>query len=424
MNRDTGPSFPINLAPFGNVTLLERPVRTVTLVSAARTALQPRPAPISDALQLLARQADSVRQRDQFLAILSHELRNPLATIRNATSVIEQLLPKVPSEVQENREMILRQIEHLAQLLDDLLDVSRVTAGKIALRKRPVDLREIARRCTESVAAQAAAFCHDLRVTLPSEPIAVEADPVRIEQIICNLLTNAVKYTPAGGKLSLWAERSDGEAVIHVCDNGVGIPADMLPRVFDLFAQADRSLDRSQGGLGVGLTRVRNLGERRGGSVSAQSEGADRGSEFVVRLPLTREPLAAVAETAPPVRKMARKVLLVEDGPDARKALGRLIRLWGHDVETAADGHEGVARALKTRPDVALVDIGLHGLDGYEVARRIRAASGSEIKLIALTGYGQPEDIARTKEAGFDLHLVKPVDPGNLSKLLADGDCK
>jgi len=409
------------LAPTANVTLLERPVRIVTLTVALRAALRSRKRQY-EVRDLLATTQDAVRQRDRFLAILGHELRNPVGAIRTATEVLDQIRSDDELVAKEQREIVRRQAAQIARLVDDLLDVSRVTSGKIVLQLKPVDLRDVAARCLQALRALIDTGDHDITLTLPQEPVVVNGDSVRLEQILINLLTNAVKYTPPPGKIAVVVSAQDGEAVLRVTDTGLGIPPEMLPRVFEPFVQDDHSLDRSAGGLGIGLTVVRSLVEMHGGSIVAHSAGRGKGSEFVVRFPVFRQ-AEAPGETPPPTSpSVLRRVLVVEDGADARRAMRTLLRLWGHEVELADDGRQGLEKAIAFRPDVALVDIGLPGLDGYEVARRIRAALGREIMLVALTGYGQPEDRARAKEAGFDIHLVKPVDPQRLRQLLSDAN--
>ncbi|HZN64387.1 MAG TPA: ATP-binding protein [Tepidisphaeraceae bacterium] len=430
----TGPFHPL---------ILRRPVRQEDLDGAVRSALAARR--LQYEVRNLLTEADrTARQRDEFLAMLGHELRNPLSAINNAVQVLNRVgSPDV--EAAEMREMIERQTSHLTRLVDDLLDVSRVSSGQITLQREHADLNDVVAQCVHACEAQVAARRHEMRVIRWPSPAVVDGDPVRLEQVVNNLLTNAIKYTPAGGSIEISVEveprppqglESCGgpQAVVRVRDTGMGIEPEMLGRVFDTFAQADRSLDRAQGGVGLGLTLVRRLVEMHGGTVRASSEGLGRGSTFEVRLPALAEvtagsrayPAAPAATPSPgqqavkpdkPLR--ARRVLIVEDGPDARRALGRLLELWGHKVELAEDGTRGVERAIASRPDVALIDIGLPGLNGYEVAKRVRQALGDRVRLIALTGYGQPDDHDRTREAGFDEHLVKPVNPRLLSRLLA-----
>ena len=428
----------------GNVTVLDRPLRILTLVSAVHSALRARRRQY-EVRDLLAQTRTAVRQRDQFLAMLGHELRNPLATIVNAMGVLDAACPAASDEEREHREMVARQTRHLARLVDDLLDVERITTGKITLRLETVELGTLARRAAAAVEPQAHAQRHELGVVAPAEGVWVRGDAIRLEQVVNNLLTNAIKYTPAGGRIAVTVAAADdggggARAELRVADNGIGIPRELLPRVFDLFAQAERSLDRSQGGLGIGLTLVRSLVEMHGGSVVAHSEGPDRGTQFVVRLPLLTDAalraalraaprprddapsgglVTAAASSSPPQRRDGRRVLVIEDHDDARRSLQRLLQLWGHTVHVAADGPAGVTMAASVRPHIALVDIGLPGLDGYEVARRIRAEAGDGVHLIALTGYGQPEDHARSRAAGFDLHLVKPITADRLADTLA-----
>jgi len=453
--RDTDAAVAIGLGAAAhprdgaNLTLIERPLHQATLVCAAYAALRARRRQY-ELRDLLAEADRALRQRDEFLAMLGHELRNPLGVISSAVQILNRV-GSLSREAVETRDMIERQTSHLTRLVDDLLDVSRVSSGKIALQRETVELNQIARECFANCAAMIAAQRHELTLAPAPEPVVVEGDAVRLEQIVNNLLTNAIKYTPAGGRivLSITREKDEGgspQAVVRVRDNGVGIEPDMLVRVFDMFTQADRPLDRTQGGVGLGLTLVRRLVEMHGGTVRASSEGIGRGSEFEVRLPLATvvatpaaparnaptgmpaEPEATAvrittptpARTAKPQAVAPRHVLIVEDGPDARNALGRLLELWGHHVELAEDGTRGVERAIASHPEVALIDIGLPGLNGYEVARRVRQVLGDKIRLIALTGYGQPDDHARTREAGFDQHLVKPVNPKLLSRLLAE----
>jgi signal transduction histidine kinase/ActR/RegA family two-component response regulator len=426
------------------VTLIDRPVRAPSLVSAVMAALRGRRRQY-ELRDLLLDAERTRRQRDEFLAMLGHELRNPLGAISAAVQVLNRVGSPSP-EAAEMRDMVERQAAHLTRLVDDLLDVSRVHSGRIALQREPVDLNDVARQCLQACEGMIAAQRHHVTFTPSPGPATVDVDPVRMEQVINNLLTNAIKYTPAGGEI--WLDvlldrrRTDAgphpaaaapsdEAVVRVRDTGIGIEAEMLEPVFDLFTQGDRPLDRSQGGVGLGLTLVRRLVQMHGGTVRATSGGSGRGSTFEVRLPALPPADAAapasqrITGSAPPAEPAhppshPRHVLIIEDGPDARRALGRLLEIWGHRVEVAEDGTRGVERAIASRPDVALIDIGLPGLNGYEVARRLRQVLGDKIRLIALTGYGQPDDHERTRAAGFDRHLVKPVNPRLLSRMLQD----
>jgi signal transduction histidine kinase len=354
------------------------------------------------------------RAKDEFLAMLGHELRNPLGAISNATRVLHQ----IGDQATRLQDIIGRQTQHLARLLDDLLDVSRLTMGKIALSRRAVDLREVVRDSLGVLEQEGKTERHEVRVI--AEPALVDGDPTRLEQVVRNLLDNALKYTPPGGRVSVTVGRDGEDAVLRVSDTGAGIPAEVLPRVFDLFVQAERSIDRSMGGLGLGLTLVKRLVELHGGSVFAWSAGPDQGSEFVIRLPILLEADEPAESAAPSVAAGPElRVLVVEDNRDAREGLRMLLEAWGHRVEEAGDGQRGLELALGSLPDVALIDVGLPVLDGYQVAQAIRRAPGGErLLLVAVTGYGQPEDARRAREAGFDAHLVKPIDPDELRRLL------
>jgi signal transduction histidine kinase len=354
------------------------------------------------------------RAKDEFLAMLGHELRNPLGAISNATRVLHQ----IGDQATRLQDIIGRQTQHLARLLDDLLDVSRLTMGKIALSRRAVDLREVVRDSLGVLEQEGKTERHEVRVI--AEPALVDGDPTRLEQVVRNLLDNALKYTPPGGRVSVTVGRDGEDAVLRVSDTGAGIPAEVLPRVFDLFVQAERSIDRSMGGLGLGLTLVKRLVELHGGSVFAWSAGPDQGSEFVIRLPILLEADEPAESAAPSVAAGPElRVLVVEDNRDAREGLRMLLEAWGHRVEEAGDGQRGLELALGSLPDVALIDVGLPVLDGYQVAQAIRGAPGGKrLLLVAVTGYGQPEDARRAREAGFDAHLVKPIDPDELRRLL------
>lgn len=366
------------------------------------------------------READ--RQKNEFLAVLAHELRNPLAPILNATQVWHERETDDPI-LQRQRAVIERQARQMARLLDDLLDVSRITRGKIELRRQTVELAAIVDQVVESCRPMIAERHQALSVTLPRQPLNLEADPTRLHQVLGNLLNNAAKYTPLGGQIHLLVEEAEGAAVLRVMDTGVGIAPEFLPRIFDLFSQSDLSLSRSEGGLGIGLTMVKRLVELHGGSVAAHSEGAGRGSEFVVRLPLAQSPLAS-AETPRHTERLATtpgcRVLIVDDNRDAAETLADLARLWGHEVQTALDGPSALELVRAFRPQIVVLDIGMPGMDGYEVARQLRSmVELAPVSLIALTGYGQEDDCRRAREAGFEHHLTKPVDPDALQPLLA-----
>jgi len=402
----------------GNVTLLERPIHPLGLVSAVSVALRARARQVQ-VRDLLAQNERAVRQRDEFLAMLAHELRNPLAPISNSAYILGTLEHPDPLFAQ-SRAMIVKQVRHIARLVDDLLDVSRLELGKVELRKQRVNLNESVAAAVESSTAQAAHHC--LVVRLAETPLPVRADPVRIEQAICNLIVNATKFTPAGGSIEVEAARDGDSAVVSVTDNGVGIKPEMLESIFELFTQDSTTLARTQGGLGIGLTLVRRLVELHGGKVQAYSAGPGSGSRFEARFALDTAPAEELPAAPPRGASRSRRVLIVEDANEARESLGVLVKMWKHEVILAANGPEGVERALESRPDVALVDIGLPGFDGYEVAQRIRGENDEwarAVRLVALTGYGQQSDRDRALAAGFDLHIRKPVDPAELRALLA-----
>jgi PAS domain S-box-containing protein len=368
------------------------------------------------------RLAEADRRKDQFLAMLAHELRNPLGAITNGLAVLDRVGPEEERAV-KTRAIINRQVRHLSRMVDDLLDVSRLTRGLVELRKEPVEIAAAIADAEQTVRPLLEAKGHALAVSLPPAPIVLEADPARLEQIIGNLVGNAARYTPPGGKISICAEAVKEPVpavVLRIKDTGVGIKPELLPRVFDLFTQADRSLARSEGGLGIGLTLVKGLVELHGGTVEAFSEGPGKGSEFVVRLPLRAA--ESVEELAPPGAPgfAPRKILVVEDNVDAAETLCDLLRAWGHQVQAALDGPTALRAASAFHPEVVLCDIGMPGMDGYEVARRLRAQQAADAPLlVAVTGYGQAEDLRRSAEAGFDHHFVKPVDPEGLLRLLS-----
>jgi signal transduction histidine kinase/DNA-binding response OmpR family regulator len=376
---------------------------------------------------LLVRDIQSAdRRKDEFLAMLAHELRNPLAPIKNAVELLRQVGP-ADSALGSARDMIDRQLRHLSRLVDDLLDVSRITEGKIQLQLEAVDVVNVVASAVEVSQPAMEGRQHELVLSLPEEAVHVRADPARLSQILSNLLNNAAKYTAPGGRIWLSVAREGSQAVFRVRDSGVGIRPELLPRIFDLFTQGDQPLDRSQGGLGIGLTLVRSLVEMHGGTVEEFSQGPGWGSEFFVRLPAIAVPDAEPQKTefgtdltTMHIPGIKRRVLVVDDNIDAAESLAMLLRLKGHEVHTAHDGLTAVEAALTLRPEVVLLDLGLPGLDGFEVARRLRNHADSfPFLLAAITGYGQEKDLIRSQEAGFDKHLVKPIDPEFLCELLA-----
>jgi two-component system, sensor histidine kinase len=407
---------------------LSHPFEQEELIATVRSLLR-----LTEVEQALRDQAEELkaanRRTNEFLAMMAHELRNPLAAIVTSLPLLERCAPADSIE-KTARELIRRQTSHLRRLLDDLLDAARVTQGKIDLHWETVDLNELARRIAANVQqTKLGPRSQALRVALPNAQLTVRGDPMRIEQVLTNLLDNASKYSNAGDVIdfSLALGRNpagSGEARISVRDRGIGMDASTLPTIFDLFSQADVPLARSRGGLGIGLTLVRTLVELHGGKVNARSEGRGRGSEFEITLPLVAEDERSTSTTgsfreAEKSPSSARRVLIVEDNQDAQDALKCLLELWGHEVMVASDGNSGIQLALAHRPEVALVDLGLPTVDGYEVAKQIRTALGDSAPLIiALTGYGAPEQRAQALSAGFDLHIVKPVDPDRLATLL------
>jgi PAS domain S-box-containing protein len=360
------------------------------------------------------------RSKDEFLAMLGHELRNPLSAVRNAV-----LSARLDARgVERALEIASRQTDQLARLIDDLLDVAQVTHGRIRLHRESVCLAEVIERAVQATRFLIEERGLGLSLSLPSEDVRVQGDPARLEQVIVNLVSNAAKYTGRGGRIEVLAERRAREAVIRVRDNGVGIAPEMLPRIFDLFVQAGRGLDRTQGGLGIGLTVVRSLVALHGGRVEAHSEGLGKGAEFVVHLPAVTAPLEgpAIPASSVPARRSPRaRILIVEDNSDAAEGLMMLLEAFGHDVKVASDGPTGLQVAADDVPELMFVDIGLPEMDGYEVARRARRSPVlREVILVALTGYGQQEARERALAAGFDHHLLKPVDASTLRSLIED----
>lgn len=358
------------------------------------------------------------RNKDEFLAMLAHELRNPLAPIRAVVELWRNHPGDTRVDMKRGAEIIDRQVNHLAHLVDDLLDVSRVSLGKIRLRRKSLDVRDAVRHAIDAV--QAAAQRHAVRVEVPEEPMWVDADPTRLRQIVTNLLDNAIKYTPSDGHILVSAATEGAEAVVRVRDSGVGLPPDMLESVFELFTQGERTLARSQGGLGLGLTLVRRLVELHGGNVSASSDGVGHGSTFVVRLPLVECPRGSAAASESQVRRLrGRRVLVVDDNVDAAELLAAILGAEGHDVALAYDGMGAMETFERTHPDIVLLDLGLPDIDGLELARHFHVRNRG-VLLVAVTGYGDDGMRARSREAGFHHHLLKPVDFDVLRQILIE----
>ncbi len=365
------------------------------------------------------READ--QRKDQFIAILGHELRNPLAPIRNAAELLYQGTALTPDQVRWAAELLNRQVSHITRLVDDLLDVSRITRNKVQLQRIPVDLAEIATRALEQTRPLLEEARHRLFTSFPSQSLTVEADPIRLAQIISNLLTNSAKYTDPGGKVWLTVTEEEHYAVVQVRDTGIGIHHDLLPRIFDMFIQEEQGLDRARGGLGLGLTLVKSLVEMHGGHVEAQSPGRGQGSTFTVRLPMWRvNPLMIAPAPMTTQDSTPRNILVVDDNPDVAESFALLLEIWGHRVRIVYDGESAIVACAETRPDIVFLDIGLPGISGYETARRLRTTdAGRAAYLVAVTGYGQEDDVAEAKAAGFDSHLLKPVVPEALEACLA-----
>ena len=384
-------------------------------------ASPPRPGGIR---QLYHEVQEADRQKNEFLAMLAHELRNPLAPIRNANEVLRQKADDL-TRVHWVQGVIDRQLTHLVRLVDDLLDVSRLTQGKIRLEFEEVELGEVIAQAVEAARPLIDRHDHVLDVQVPPHSIRLRADKARLTQVVTNLLNNAAKYTDPGGSISLVVAQAGEQAVVRVRDNGIGIAPDLLTRVFELFTQANRSLDRSQGGLGIGLTLVRRLIELHEGAVEAHSAGLGKGSEFVVRLPTISAEANLCAFSSMPMgngqsvnSSLRLRTIVVDDNVDAAESLADLLRMLGHEVQVAHDGPGGLAVARAAKADVVLLDIGLPGMSGYEVARRLRADPDFTALLVAVSGYGREEDRHQSKEAGIEHHFVKPLDFRQLQQLL------
>jgi signal transduction histidine kinase/ActR/RegA family two-component response regulator len=404
------------LGKYTNVTLVDRPVRIQSLVSAARAALAARQRQY-DARDLMRKLEDRVHERDRFLAILGHELRNPLGAILLAS----QMTGEDGRLDGEHARLIERQSRHLTRIVNDLLDLSRVMSGKIAIKPQLVDLRAVTRQSLQTLEASAQMHGLSIELRLPDKPVPVNVDPVRADQIITNVLTNAIKYTPAGGHVVVALECDDDRARIRVKDDGVGIAADRIGRIFELFAQAENAIGRAQGGMGIGLALVRNLVELHGGTVTARSDGVGKGTELVIELPCATHEIPAEPRprTMPATPAPPRKIVIVEDNVDIRDLLRLKLNRLGHAVRAVGDGVSGVRAILDSRPHMALIDIGLPRLDGYQVASAVRSKLGRDIVLVAVSGFGQPDDKKKALEAGFDDHITKPADVQDIENLLA-----
>jgi signal transduction histidine kinase/ActR/RegA family two-component response regulator len=410
------------VAALTNVTILDRPTSARTLVSAVKTAIRGRRRQyqLRDQLTALQQAEDALRsadqRKDEFLAMLAHELRNPLAPIQTASEILARVVP-AQSAGRSAVDVVKRQVIHLTRLVDDLLDVSRITQGRIQLKKEPLDLHSIVMQALESVGPLVTQKRHRVVVASTAGELYVNGDGARLIQCVTNLLTNSVKYTRDDGEIRVqtWAEGSN--AVICVSDNGIGIPEDLIPRIFGLFVQNTRSLDRSEGGLGIGLSVVEKLVGMHGGTVSAASKGPGQGSTFQIHLPRICG-LHLPADVADATRISEKRILVVDDNVDAASSVADLLRLDGHEVSVVYSARPALEAVATLHPDVVLLDIGLPDMNGFEVARRIRAAGGAN-RIIALTGYGQAADLQRGRDSGFDAHLIKPVDVQVLRRAIA-----
>lgn len=369
---------------------------------------------------LSAKLQAAIEMRDRFIAVMSHELRNPLTTLSTGLELLK-LAGGDAVTAESARDMMDRQLKQMVRLVDDLLDMSRITTGKLELHKERVELASIVRDVVEASRALIDDRGHKLTVTLPPGPVLLDADSARLTQVFLNLLNNSAKYSERGGEIRLSAEIDRSEIVVSVRDTGIGIPAGKLPHIFEAFVQVDMSWERRQGGMGIGLSLVKEFVELHGGHVEARSDGSGKGSEFIVRLPVAAgaatEPIASPEKT----RRPRRRILVVDDNRDAAESLAMVLKVLGHDVRTAHDGEAGLAAAAEYRPDLVVMDLGMPNMDGYEACRRIRAESwGGDPFLVALTGWGSVDEQRRTRDAGFDRHLVKPVDADALSKIIAE----
>jgi signal transduction histidine kinase len=369
---------------------------------------------------LLARLVEGDRRKDDFLALLAHELRNPLNPIRSAVHVL-RMQGATEQQLRWSEEVIDRQVDHLTRLIDDLLDISRITRNDLQLRLSTIELADVVQAAIEASRPLVEQQRHQLIVELPKEPVPLDADHIRLSQVFMNLLNNAAKYTPESGRIWLTARIEDQEVVVSVRDTGIGFSEDKLPHLFEMFFRAEDSQDRSQGGLGIGLSLVRSLVDMHKGTVVASSPGPGKGSEFVVRLPVSERVAAPRKVEEPQPKRITRRILVVDDNKDSADSLALLLRFSGSEVEAAHDGLEAIAKAEAFRPDVVLMDIGMPKLNGYDAARRIRQQPwGRTMVLIAQTGWGQGEDRRLAEEAGFNAHIVKPVEPATLIRMLSE----
>lgn len=402
-----------------SLTMLDRPVRIQSLISAVFSALSARQRQY-DVCELMTKLEERVHERDRFLAILGHELRNPLGAILLASQMTngDGHLDK------DHGRLIERQARHLTRLVNDLLELSRVVSGKIVIKPQVMDLRKVAEQSLETLVEGGRAHHLTVEHEFPDEPLLMKGDPVRIDQIISNVLTNAVKYTTNGGHIWFSVRRDGDEAVITVRDDGVGIDPQRIGSIFELFAQAENTIGRSQGGMGIGLALVRNLVELHDGTITAKSDGVGKGSTFEIRFPTAEHAQPADEECAPaaPAPRRPHKprhIVIVEDNTDVRELLRLKLKRLGHTVDAVGDGVSGVDAILRSRPSIALIDIGLPRLDGYQVATQVRSHLGDDVVLVAVSGFGQAEDKKKAMEAGFNDHLTKPADVHDIENLLA-----
>lgn len=406
------------LGPRANVTLIDRPVRMKTLVTTAEAVLRSR-ARQYELRDLMEALEERIQERDRFLAILGHELRNPLGAILLAAQMGDPESGKLDPE---HVERIERQTRHLTRLVNDLLDLSRVTSGKIVLKKKTVNMRTLVEESLRNLEPIAAAQKLHVTFRCDDDKLIVYGDPTRLDQIVSNVLTNAAKYTPAGGHVQVTLGcHDDHEVFVSVKDDGVGIAPERVGSIFELFAQAENAIGRAQGGMGIGLALVRNLVQLHGGEVHVSSDGLGKGSEFTITFPMAEERSVAPEQAAThPAREIsARRIVVVEDNADVRELLRLKLKRLGHEVAAASDGVEGVDSILAEQPDIAFVDIGLPHLDGYEVAQRVREKLGAKVFLVALSGFGQPDDKRKALESGFDEHMTKPAEIVDIERVLA-----